>query len=73
MLDTKSSPEKKYGKHRNGLYCDDGLASFVYTSGPEADRLRKDFIKIFKEDFDLSITCERICHLRSCNPKSDKW
>ena len=49
---------EKYGKHRIGLYRDDGLACFGYTSGPQADRIRKDFIKIFREDFDLSITCE---------------
>ena len=49
---------EKYGKHRIGLNRDDGLACFGYTSGPQADRIRKDFIKIFKEDFDLSITCE---------------
>ena len=49
---------EKYGKQRIGLYRDDGLACFRYTSGPQADRIRKDFIKIFKEDFDLSITCE---------------
>ena len=49
---------KKYGKHRTGLYCDDGLECFGYTSGPQTDRIRKDFIKIFREDFDLSITCE---------------
>ena len=50
---------EKYGKHRIGLYHDDGLACFGYTSGPQADRIRKDFIKIFKEEFDLSITtCE---------------
>ena len=48
----------KYGKHGIGLYRDDGLACFGYTSGPQADRIRKDFIKIFKEDFNLSITCE---------------
>ena len=48
----------KYGKHRIGLYRDDGLACFGYTSGPQVDRIRKDFIKIFKEDFNLSITCE---------------
>ena len=48
----------KYGKHRIGLYRDEGLACFGYTSGPQADRIRKDFIKIFKEDFNLSITCE---------------
>ena len=48
----------KYRKHRIGLYRDDGLACFGYTSGPQTDRIRKDFIKIFKEDFNLSITCE---------------
>ena len=48
----------KYGKHRIGLYRDDGLACFGYTSGPQADRIRKDFIKIFKDDFNLTITCE---------------
>ena len=40
------------------MYRDDGLAYFECISGPQADRTRKDFIKIFKEDFDLSITCE---------------
>ena len=50
---------EKYGKHRIGLYRDDGLACFGYTSGPQADRIRKDFIKIFKGDFDLSITCKK--------------
>ena len=49
---------EKYGKHRTGLSRNDRLACFRYTSGPQADRIRKDFIKIFKEDFDLSITCE---------------
>ena len=37
---------------------DDGLACFGYISRPQADRIRKDFIRIFKEDFDFSITCE---------------
>ena len=49
---------EKYGKHVIGLNRDDGLACFGNTSGPQADRIRRDFIKIFKEDFDLSITCE---------------
>ena len=40
---------EKYGKHRIGLCRDDGLACFGYTSGPQADRIRKYFIKIFKE------------------------
>ena len=42
-------------KDRIGLYRDDGLACFGDTSGPQADRIRKDFIKIFKENFDISI------------------
>ena len=49
---------EKYRKHRIGLYCDDGLACFGYTSASHADRIRKDFRKFFKEDFDLSIACE---------------
>ena len=49
---------EKYGKHRIGLHRDDGLACFGYTSRPQAVRIRKDFTKIFRDDFDLSITCE---------------
>ena len=45
--------DEKYGKSRIGLYRNDGLACFGYTSGPQADRIRKDFIKIFKEDLIL--------------------
>ena len=48
---------EKYGKPRIGLYPNDGLACFGYTSRPQADRIRKKFIKIFK-NFNLSITCE---------------
>ena len=33
-------------------------ACFGYTSRPQEDRIRKDFIKVFKKDFDISITCE---------------
>ena len=47
---------EKYGEHR--IFAWLWLACFRYTRGPQADRTRKDFIKIFKEDFDLSITCE---------------
>ena len=49
---------EKYGKHRIGLYYDDGLACSGYTSGPQDDRIRKHFMNIFKEDFDLSRTCK---------------
>ena len=40
-----------------GLYRDDGLGLLRNTSGPEADRKRKNIIKIFKE-YGLSITCQ---------------
>ena len=40
------------------MYRDDVLACFGYTSGPQADRIRKDFIKIFKGKFDFIINCE---------------
>ena len=49
---------EKYKKHRISLYRDDGLACFEYTTGPQADRIREDFIENCKEDFGLSITCE---------------
>ena len=40
------------------MYRDDGLACFGYTSGLQANRIIKDFVKIFKDHFDLSITCK---------------
>ena len=49
---------EKYGKYRIGLYRHDGLACFESTNRNQADRIRKDFIKDFKEDFNLGITCE---------------
>ena len=49
---------EKYGKHRRGLYHYDGSAFCGYTSEPQSNRIRKNFIKIFKERFDLSITSE---------------
>ena len=49
---------EKHGKNQLGLYHDDGLACFEYTSGPQVDRIRKYFIKILKEDSDLSLDCE---------------
>ena len=56
---------EKCGKHRIGWYRDDGLTCFEYTSGPQAYRIRKDFIKIFKEDFNRSITSEK--NLKTAN------
>ena len=48
----------KYEKHRIALHHDDRLACFGYTSRAQADVIRKDFIKIIRADFDLSISCE---------------
>ena len=39
-----------------GLYRDDGLACFENVSGPQAEKIRKDVFKIFKQEFDLNIT-----------------
>ena len=47
---------EKYGKHR--IDCDHGLTCFENTSGPQADRIRKDFINIFEEYLNLSIICK---------------
>ena len=49
---------EKYGKERIGLYRDDGLACFENTRGPEAERIRKAFIKCFKNEFILDIVSE---------------
>ena len=49
---------EKYEKERIGLYRDDGLACFENTSGPEVERIRKAFIKLFKNEFSLNIVIE---------------
>ena len=38
----------EYGKDNIGLYRDDGLAIFKHTSGPQAERIRKDITRRFK-------------------------
>ena len=38
----------EYGKDNIGLYRDDGLAIFKHTSGPHAERIRKDITRRFK-------------------------
>ena len=48
----------KYRKNLNGLYQNDGLACFENISGPQADRIRKSFINIFRKEFQLNIVCE---------------
>ena len=47
----------KYGKDNIGLYRDDGLAIFKNISGPQADRIRKDITKHFKQH-GLNITIQ---------------
>ena len=42
---------EKYGIQARGLYRNAGLACLEYTSGPQAERIRKVFIKNFKENF----------------------
>ena len=50
---------KKYGKERVGLYGeDDSLACSENVSGPQAESIRKDVIKICKQEFDFNITSE---------------
>ena len=41
---------EKYGKHRIGLYCDDGLACFGYTSGLQ-ERNKKRVLRFLRERF----------------------
>ena len=48
----------KYGKNLNDIYRDDKLACFENFSGPQADQIRKDFIYLFRKEFQLSIVCE---------------
>ena len=47
-------------KEDYGLYRDDGLAAIPNLSGPEAERLKKRFIKIFK---DIGFKIEIVCNL----------
>ena len=49
---------QKYGKESVGLYRDDDLTCFENVSGPQAGTIRKDVIKIFKQEFHLNITFE---------------
>ena len=49
---------KHINKNHIGLYRDDGLAILKNTSGPEAEKLKKKFQKLFKEkDLDIVIQC----------------
>ena len=46
---------EEYRKDKIGLYRDDGLACFGNISGSQAERIRKEFISIFKTESKLSI------------------
>ena len=49
---------EKFKKKDFGLYRDDGLAVFRNISGPQAERIKKDFQKVFRENhLDITITC----------------
>ena len=51
---------EKYPKEDIGLYRDDGLAVFKNKSGPQLERIKKDFQRIFKEKgLDIVIECNR--------------
>ena len=48
----------RYDKRSIGLYRDDGLAAFKNLSGPQAEKIKKDFQKIFKENgLEIVIQC----------------
>ena len=49
---------EKYRKERISLYRDDGLAYLLWTSAPEAERIRKSVIKLFKNEFSVNIVSE---------------
>ena len=49
---------KHINKNHIGLYRDDGLAILKNTSGPEAEKLKKKYQKLFKEkDLDIIVQC----------------
>ena len=48
----------KYNKEDIGLYRDDGLAVFKNISGPQSERIKKNFRKLFRENgLDIVIQC----------------
>ena len=49
---------KHINKNHIGLYRDGGLAILKNTSGPEAEKLKKKFQKLFKEKYlDIIVQC----------------
>ena len=51
---------KEFSAQNIGLYRDDGLCCFENISGPDSQKIKKNFLKIFKSN-GLSITVE--CNL----------
>ena len=50
----------KYNKKDIGLYREDGLAVFKNKSGPQVERIKKDFQNVFREnDLNIVIKCNR--------------
>ena len=45
-----------YGIQNVGLYRDDGLACLYKINGPASDKIRKDIIRTFRENFGLKVT-----------------
>ena len=51
---------EKYKKENIGLYRDDGLSVFKNVSGPESERIKKDFQALFrKHKLELVIECNK--------------
>ena len=48
---------EKYEKENLSLYCDDGLAIFKNVSGPDSEKIKKHFCKLFI-DHDLELTIQ---------------
>lgn len=57
-LHTLQKLGQKCGKERIVWCRDKGLSCFEKTCGQEAERIRKKFIKLFKNVFNLNIVCE---------------
>ena len=49
---------QKYDINASGLYRDDGLNYLTDPNGHKSDRIRKELIKLFREEFGLKITIE---------------
>ena len=50
----------KYSTSKIGLYRDDGLAVFKNTNGSQSERIKKDFVSIFKKhQLDIVIECNK--------------